>query len=551
MSDLESSVTLGISHLFDLDYNEAQKYVDAFTATKPDLFTGKKATDLDAVLKRYRKPLVDFVQKRIDDKKKVKKISIKKKSLVTKTEPTINFDMSFSELKAIAKAIVPRPKKPIVLKKKKIPILLKPSPVIKKPSIKLKTPPKSLVTKKHKITTDQLKTHYVQYSFIIGYNHKSAPFKKFEEDVQWYIKFKTKTPQEIKALVDAEVASKISTKEKESGIESAWLVPDSLEYKNISEDEIDDDADLKIIKMYKTYKHYTFSGNDLKFDQGNGECVFDYLMATYGTEPRLKNILASREDLLGIMGLKSLNQGVRALDLEKFCRHSSIRIPMYGIDLKHNIFIKTTPSDLKALGLTLNRFPPLIFLLASNHIYPISDPFMRKSITEKAKIEKPSHRSIVQKEKATENAGDKVFDKPIELDTPFDQIMNKKNMIIMMTTGSSLRKLFYYLFDTHHIIPETQARKGAVVEIYIASNNLHIMHNTKYKLIKASCEKLNIPFRNQNTGGIATKFLLDYLGKSHIHSEFNEVTQDIFENMKKTGLRSLSAVESQQVHGRH
>jgi hypothetical protein len=289
-------------------------------------------------------------------------------------------ELSFNEIKAIHKEVS---KTSIKLKQKKIPINLTVaiSPPAKKIPINLK------VVKpipKKKVTEGHLQITHVDFRYQMYVKYKTIPDKPILEDCTNYLDVKGKTQEQINVIVHKEIDRLIEVEADSSPILEAWLKEGSVQIKMINQKDLPEYVDRTLIPMYGAKRGYSFTGDNVKFDTGQGECVYDFLMATYGKEKRLKHHITCRADLLKIMDRKSYSQGVRAIDLRKFCIF--IKVPMYGIDLNQKVFIKLTAEELKEMNITPQRaLPPLIFMLANAHMYPITDKPFRKCISEWAK----------------------------------------------------------------------------------------------------------------------------------------------------------------------
>jgi hypothetical protein len=361
---------------------------------------------------------------------------------------------------------------------------------------------------------------------------------------------KGKTQEQINDIVHKEIDRLIEVEADSSPILEAWLKEGSVQIKRINQKDLPVYVDRSLIPMYGAKRGYSFTGDNVKFDTGQGECVYDFLMATYGKEKRLKHDITCRADLLKIMDRKSYSQGVRAIDLRKFCIF--IKVPMYGIDLNQKVFIKLTAEDLREMNITPQRaLPPLIFMLANAHMYPITDKSFRKCVAEWAKEYTLSVSSTIASDNRVQKVKNSIYTKAIEVDPPLEDVMSKKDKLIIITKSDCLGEVFNHIVFKHNLFPEVNYQGNSITQLFIKNLNLNILCNIHYHDIIKICDTLKIPFHNQGIGTITNLLIDKHLATStlfggldlgfgkfyhHIHSitsELNEKTYKIWLNLHK------------------
>jgi len=146
--------------------------------------------------------------------------------------------------------------------------------------------------------------------------------------------------------------------------------------------------DPNLIKMRVSvptdYKFIT--GIELNKPINKDECVSDYILSVYKkkipslTKEKIDEIMFdsvcvnlddSKIDVV-LMTEESDESGRTAEQIQKFCDY--YKISHYAFDVNHNLFIKKTVTP-------KSSYPAMMYYCIDGHLYPLTDPATRKSIT--------------------------------------------------------------------------------------------------------------------------------------------------------------------------
>ncbi|KAJ3088328.1 hypothetical protein HK100_008074, partial [Physocladia obscura] len=275
-------------------------------------------------------------------------------------------------------------------------------------------------------------------------------------------------------------------------------------------------------RMYGAVLNYY----NLKIDPnetGDSNCVVTFLLHAYSkhiktlSESKLREIFSESEDELGDSSLQE--EGVSTTQVQRFCQQYGIS--MYAIDLSCNVFCRYIPEKRN------HHCPSLVYVCANQHMYPILDEALRKSI-----FSQERQQSCGKPFKRMSNK--KIFDDTLTtiIDPPYEQLDSLENVNVVYTGINDLTDLVVHLGETEHVVYKTRTNNGKIVRLEY-KNNVTIELNKDYEKAKLLCEAMVIPFKNQNLITLALEVFEIYKGDDKIESTFNKDTRDVFFNYKK------------------
>ena len=272
-------------------------------------------------------------------------------------------------------------------------------------------------------------------------------------------------------------------------------------------------------RMYSLKVNYHYL--NVEHNQSNDLCcVYNFILEKYGKH--LKKL--TRQKLMEIFEEEDDKNGVTTIQLEKFCKKHSIS--MFALDMDMKVFRKYHPDPAKRN----HNLPALVFLVASNHLYPVEDTTLRNKIfgTEKAKDSnyKSNYKRPIKKQ---------TFDssKEVLIDPSFKEIPLLKNVNVVFTCLVSLLPLMKWLFKREQTVYESNSYNGQMLRIYY-KDNVDIQINHDYKEALECSKKLSIPFRNQNLIQLGMESFRIYIEDDKVKSTFNSETLKVFLDYKKT-----------------
>ncbi|KAJ3014804.1 UNVERIFIED_CONTAM: hypothetical protein HDU68_000119, partial [Siphonaria sp. JEL0065] len=234
------------------------------------------------------------------------------------------------------------------------------------------------------------------------------------------------------------------------------------------------------------------------------------------SESKLREIFSEADDELGDSSLQE--EGVSTTQVQRFCEQYGIS--MYAIDLTCNVFCRYIPEKRN------HHTPALVYVCANQHMYPILDEELRKSIFSQEKQQscgKPFKRM----------SNKKIFDNTLTtiIDPPYEKLEKFENVNVVYTERSDLTELVVYLAEMEHVVYKTRTNNGKIVRLEY-KNNVTIELNKDYEKAKSLCEAMVIPFKNQNLITLALEAFEIYKSEDKVESSFNMDTRDAFFNYK-------------------
>ena len=135
-------------------------------------------------------------------------------------------------------------------------------------------------------------------------------------------------------------------------------------------------ADIKKIKMYGTIFNYKGYGLDALNGKIQNACVPEYLKNLYNNEnetnPRKRLKKLTIEKIVEELGMKSIDDGCSTEQIRGFCNNH--KITYYALDYKYKLF--DTNNDMNYNS----NLPRLVYMCATNHLFPIRDEAAREFI---------------------------------------------------------------------------------------------------------------------------------------------------------------------------
>jgi len=271
-----------------------------------------------------------------------------------------------------------------------------------------------------------------------------------------------------------------------------------------------------------------YTGN-MDWDRQQGTCVFDYLYHIYaplkgfvkeftGTKTKKISREECYENIAEVLTdsteeVDLLSDGVNINNLKNFCRH--YKLSMYVYDKEEELIEHYTAEE-------KNCFPPIIFIIANNHFYPIELSSKRKSFIAK------------QNTKNNTNWNSEVVADPLYAKSVIENV---------------------YHNDDGEDPNEWAINKIYEVGTQPKANNIYLegLHITKFKIgkdvyitepfnpdIRDLCKINNMDYQGQSFGTIATDTWNESMettdGLQICSSTFSP---QVYEELNKQGVKSL------------
>ena len=265
---------------------------------------------------------------------------------------------------------------------------------------------------------------------------------------------------------------------------------------------------------------FTLSRNWLKYAEGissesyknmNGQCVYELLCSHLGDY--WKTI--TKEKLFDVFNEyhQQNNRDTYSLDIDAFLQSdltmesgvttemikylcNKKKISLYAFDSKENCFeCVKFPS--------ISNYKPIIYYLIDGHMYLINDPKTIRSVSESQKAKKnvivSSLLQVEQEEKKTEQ-------EMIECNN-FSEAILMENKVVFIPKIHINDEVREYI-RVSQSVPQMKVINHQIVAMTIKGKNLtinadlNICDGYSWKDIKSVCEKADIPFTNQQIGGL-------------------------------------------------
>ena len=128
--------------------------------------------------------------------------------------------------------------------------------------------------------------------------------------------------------------------------------------------------------MYGTLFNYKGYGLDALNGKIQNACVPEYLLNLYNNEnetnPRKRLKKLTIEKIVEELGMKSIDDGCNTEQIRKFCNNH--KITYYALDYRYKLF--DTNNDMNYHS----NLPRLVYMCATNHLFPIPDETARECI---------------------------------------------------------------------------------------------------------------------------------------------------------------------------
>lgn len=277
-----------------------------------------------------------------------------------------------------------------------------------------------------------------------------------------------------------------------------------------------------------------------------GSCVYDFLLSKL-KKPKIMNTLTKEgiyksifcddldtndEALEALKDPDVFDRGLTIDNIHTFCTNH--KIAMYAVDFDDKLFMHHIPPRVG------KGKPVLMFKIANNHLYPIEDKCIRKSISEKAKkfasnVFKPKE---VKKESVAPELNEFVLVDNEEPDI-IEYVGGGKRDVIF-TKVEDLMDMWIKIIHDNPDSYEGFDQKGfKYFENKLTSfsyNDTCFIINEHYEAVKKMCKTFKIEFRNQ-TLAVFTNQLFDMMTekkgdaeKVDIYSSFNMATSEVIES---------------------
>ena len=163
-----------------------------------------------------------------------------------------------------------------------------------------------------------------------------------------------------------------------------------------------------------------------------------------------------------------IDTGVTTNQVLRFCEKYGISL--YAMDLEFDTFCQYSPE------VRNHHVPALIYIVANNHMYPVLENELRKSIVASERI-KGCKGSAVFKGKGKQA---NPFEGTVHtlLNIPYDTLNQLKNCNVVYTNKNDLSDLVIYLVQKEQTIYKTRGIGGHIVRIEYKDNVIIEVNNT-------------------------------------------------------------------------
>jgi hypothetical protein len=255
-------------------------------------------------------------------------------------------------------------------------------------------------------------------------------------------------------------------------------------------------------RMYGSVVNYHYLQVESNTTENN-DCVYQFLIKNYSRY--IKNI--DKNVLMQYLYDDDGIFGVNTEQIQRFCHHYGISL--YALDLEFKVFHKYIPQRKS------HRIPPLVYVVANSHMYPVVEDNVRKSIfaIEKLKTCNYINNKIQSNNKRFDN------ELPVVINPDFGEIQQLQDCNVVYTNLDTLEPLFIHLFKTEQTIYQCNSYNRNIMQIQY-KNNVNIQINADYQSSLNNCQQLQIPFKNQNNVQLANEAFEIYrnLHVSLLHS---------------------------------
>ena len=293
-------------------------------------------------------------------------------------------------------------------------------------------------------------------------------------------------------------------------------------------------------------------GKDIvEIDQGNSECVIDYLVHTYNNPDKKthrirkltrENIIKLLEnnytDIKKIQDKRMKDNELKSKPIEPFdikkgisteqvllINQTYIRRNVIGINIDDTIFIKHQEPRLNK-----NIEKDIVFMIADNHFFPINNPSVRKSLQIQTHI--ANSMRVKQEAPADRDGDDTNLKKKIVRDNVINpsisELLKLTNKNVYYTDREDLTSILIEIMRTTETIPNEQlfTDSTGLKQISWYSKDVYIYVNKNYDDSLYNCKQLDFKFDNQNL----TKIVNEYFNNNYTlpKSCFNKEVDNIF-----------------------
>jgi len=211
-----------------------------------------------------------------------------------------------------------------------------------------------------------LESKKVVYSITVSYKTEIRYMDRKGKWGKWLIENSRETfkKQSGKKMTVREAKDKVRELELERQ-QGASKTDHKYTYKKVSNVKMDGENNLGKTRMFKM--DYKISGKMISdfIDNGEDECVYDFLLHRYNG---VNNLQLTKNRIYGLMfddKEYDFKKGVSTDEVKKFCQY--FKIPMYALDATERIFDKHIPEKKS------KAYKSLSFIVSNNHMYPIED----------------------------------------------------------------------------------------------------------------------------------------------------------------------------------
>jgi len=421
-------------------------------------------------------------------------------------------------------------------------------------------PLRELLSERRKMIIKPIKYNYIiSYKYIHAKNHK-----QYDREIVMELSRRDETDQEWNEYVENYARYEIETELTESYIEDIT----EYTYTGSSSHSFGSGRSPMGFYLHGKKSHYLFTGDDVNFDRGVGECVPDYInyIKSIDKSKIWKRKIPTNSKLLELLKLKNFSNGVRAQSLINVCEY--IGTTMYCIDLDKTFLFKLTPEDLKKKGIVKTNATSLVFLIANDHVYPILNKDLHKSIIECSKNVTVSNTPLIKYKKNDDS--DEILYSCTRYDAEYVDIWDcyeytlnkynsnipkkgkkfkKEHILFVYTTKHSIRSIVKYLYHVHGIIPSVKCSNKLITEIFIDSSYFDITIKTDVNEIECNhiCNTFSMKYDNKGIGSVVmelfNKFIDSYkcphIKRHKLQSTFNNVVDDIINKSFKRAKYSI------------
>ena len=218
----------------------------------------------------------------------------------------------------------------------------------------------------------------------------------------------------------------------------------------------------------------------------------------------------------------NIDSGVNTDMIKYLCDKK--KISLYAFDSKDNCFEKCVYA-------TVSNYKPIVYYAIDGHMYIINDSKVIKQLSSAQKANKNMVvSSMLEMDKKTVETVEREY---IEC-TTFNEALLHENKVIYIPQSNMTEEVHLFIAKNKSV-PKLKVSNHNIIEMQLSDKNLTIICDSNisdgytWKDIKAICDKVKIPFKNQKIGTIIAD-----LRKNFFKPERRVLNEEEKESINKT-----------------